>query len=42
MKEAADLLAYSMCRIENLLVKLSVFPEECLIAKLKPLFKKRL
>ena len=40
LKGAVDVLAYSLPKIINLSVKLSVFPEECKIAKLKPLFKK--
>ena len=40
LKEAADVLAYSLFRIISLSVKLSVFTEEHEIAKLKPLFKK--
>ena len=34
------MLAYPLAKILNLSVKLFVFPEECKIAKLKPLFKK--
>lgn len=40
LKEAGDVLAYPLSRIVNLSVRLSVFLEECKIAKLKPLFKK--
>ena len=41
MKEAADVLFYPLPTIINLSVKkLFVFPEECKIAKVKPLFKK--
>ena len=40
LKEAADIWTYPLSRIINLLVKLSVFPEECKIATLKTLFKK--
>ena len=36
---AANVLAYLFSKIINLAVKLPVFPEECKIAKLKPLFK---
>lgn len=38
--KAADVFAYRFSRIINLLAKLSMFPEESEIAKLKPLFKK--
>ena len=40
LKEVVDMLAYPLPRITNLSVKLSVFPEEYKIEKLKPLFKK--
>ena len=40
LKKAANVLAYPLSKIVNLLVKLSVFLEEGKIAKLKPLFKK--
>ena len=41
LKEAGDMLAYPLSRFTKLLlVKLSVFPKECKIAKLKPQFKK--
>ena len=40
LKEAADVLSYLRSKIINLSIKLSVFPEECKIAKLKLLFKK--
>ena len=40
LKEAADELADPLSRTINLSVKLSVFPEEHKIAKLKPLLKK--
>ena len=39
MKEAANTLSY-LPKIINLSTKLSVFSEECKIAKLKALFKK--
>lgn len=39
-KEAEDLLAYWMSKIKYRLVKLSWFPEECKITKLKWLHKK--
>ena len=38
--KAADVFAYRFSRIINLLAKLSMFPEEYEIAKLKPIFKK--
>ena len=40
LKEAADVLAYPLSEIINLLVKLSTFPKKCKIAKLNILFKK--
>ena len=40
-KEAADVLVDPLSKIVNLSAKLSVFTEECKIARLKPLFKKR-
>ena len=40
MKIAADVLTFTLAKIINLSLKLSVFPEECEIAMLKPLFKK--
>ena len=40
LKEVAGVLAYPFSKIINLSIKLSAFPEECKIAKLKPLFKK--
>ena len=40
LKETVDMLAYPLAKVINLSVKLSVFPEEHKIAKLKPLFKK--
>ena len=40
LKEGADVLTYPLSRIINLSVQLSVFPEECITAKLKLLFKK--
>lgn len=38
--KAADVFANPFSRILNLLAKLSMFPEEYEIAKLKPLFRK--
>ena len=40
VKEAADVLAYSLSNIINWSIKLSVFPQECKISRLKSLFKK--
>ena len=40
LKEAAGMLANPLPRIINLSLKLTAFPEECKIAKLKRLFKK--
>ena len=36
------MLVYPLSKITNLSVKLSIFPEECKIGKLKPLSKKSL
>ena len=35
LKEAADILVYSLSKIINLLVKISIFPKECNITVLK-------
>ena len=40
LRDGAEVLALTLRNIINLLIKLSTFPEECKIAKLKPLFKK--
>lgn len=40
LKETACVLAYHCLKLTNLLVKLSIFPEDCNISRLKPLFKK--
>ena len=40
VKEAPDVLAYSLSKIINLLIKLTVFPLECKFSRPKPLFKK--
>ena len=40
LTESAYEIAYPLSEIINLLVKLSIFPEACRIAKLKPLFRK--
>ena len=37
---SAEVLALPLRNIVNLSIKLSTFPEECKIAKLKPIFKK--
>ena len=40
LKDAANILAKPISEICNLSIKYSVFPTDCRIAKLKPLFKK--
>ena len=40
LREGAEVLALPLRNIINLSIKLSTFPDECKIAKLKPLFKK--
>ena len=40
LRDGAVVLALLMRNIINLSVKLSTFPEECKIAKLKPIFNK--
>ena len=40
LKDAANILAKPISKICNLSIKYSVFPTDCQIAKLKPLFKK--
>ena len=40
LKDGAEVLALPLGNIINLSIKLSTFPEECKIAKLKPIFKK--
>ena len=40
LKDGAEILSSPLKQICNLSLKLSVFPNECKIAKLKPLFKK--
>ena len=40
LRDGADLLVLPLRNIINLSIKLSTFPEECKIAKLKPIFKK--
>ena len=39
-KAGVEVLALPLGNIINLSIKLSTFPEECKIAKLKPIFKK--
>ena len=40
LRDGAEVLALSLRNIINLSIKLSTFPEECKITKLKPIFKK--
>ena len=40
LRDVAEVLALPLRNIINISVKLSTFPEECKIAKLKPIFKK--
>ena len=40
LKDGANILKKPICQICNLSIKLSKFPNQCKIAKLKPLFKK--
>ena len=40
MRDGAKVLAKSITEIFNLSVEKSVFPDECKVAKLKPLYKK--
>ena len=40
MRDGAEVLALPFKNIINLSIKLSICPEECKIAKLKPIFKK--
>ena len=39
LKDVAEVLALPLCNLVNLSIKRSLFPDECKIAKLKPLFK---
>ena len=39
-KNAAEVLALALCNHVNLSIRQSLFPDQCKIAKLKPLFKK--
>ena len=41
LRDGAEVLALPLGNIINLSIKLSTFPEECKIAKLKSIFKKR-
>ena len=41
LKDGAEVFTKPICDIINLSVKLSTFPDKCKIAKLIPLFKKR-
>ena len=40
LKDGASILAKPISKICNLSIKYSLFPTDCQIAKLKPLFKK--
>ena len=40
LKDGAEVLALPLCNLVNLSIKHSLFPDQCKIAKLKPLFKK--
>ena len=40
LKDSAEVLALPLCNLVNLSIKQSLFPNQCKIAKLKPLFKK--
>ena len=40
LKDGATILAKPLCQICNLSIKYSTFPNDCKIAKLKPLFKR--
>ena len=40
LRDVAEVLALPLRNIINISMKLSTFPEECKIAKLKPIFKK--
>ena len=42
LKYGAAVLTKPICGIINLSIKLSTFPDKCKIAKLIPLFKKRI
>ena len=38
---SAEVLAFPLRNVINLSIKLSTFPEDCKVAKLKPILKKR-
>ena len=40
LKDGANILAKPICQICNLSIKFSLFPKQCKVAKIKPLFKK--
>ena len=40
LKDGTEVLALPLCNLVNLSIKQSLFPDQCKIAKLKPLFKK--
>ena len=40
LRDGAEVLALPLGNITNLSIQISIFPEECKIAKLKPMFKK--
>ena len=40
MKDGTDVLALPLCNLVNLSIKQSLFPDQCKMAKLKPLFNK--
>ena len=40
LKDGAEILALPLCNLVNLSIKQSLFPDQCKITKLKPLFKK--
>ena len=40
LKDGAEILPLPLCNLVNLSIKQSLFPDQCNIAKLKPLFKK--
>ena len=40
LSHGLDVLAQRLRNITNLSIKLSTFPDECKLAKLKPIFKK--
>ena len=40
LKDGAEVLALPLCNVVNLFMKQYLFPDQCKVAKLKPLFKK--